>query len=212
MGQHRSRALGNGIGLAMHACANEDGHAARWSQTCKAFSITCRSTVGRRTIGTGRIEFTHEPRAPEEKVVFQNISPNRTIITPITPVATSDKLPPCILDPHSWCVAHAPILDALQIRAHNIFVRLDVRRGLYSGVWVQSAPITCRRHERASCCREHSSGTKPGYLFYNSSAAFLPFFCSTLSRSARLMCGRTPPNAIVARINVSNSSSPRIAS
>jgi hypothetical protein len=38
------------------------------------------------------------------------------------------------------------------------------------------------------------------------------FFCSTFSSSARLICGRTPPKAIVARISVSSSSSPRMAS
>lgn len=43
--------------------------------------------------------------------------------------------------------------------------------------------------------------------------ASLPFFfCSTFNSSARLICGRTPPKAIVARINVSSSSSPRMAS
>jgi len=41
---------------------------------------------------------------------------------------------------------------------------------------------------------------------------FFPFFCSTFNKSARLICGSTPPNAIVARISVSSSSSPRIAS
>ena len=38
------------------------------------------------------------------------------------------------------------------------------------------------------------------------------FFCSTLSSSALLICGSTPPKAIVARISVSSSSSPRMAS
>lgn len=38
------------------------------------------------------------------------------------------------------------------------------------------------------------------------------FFCSTFRRSARLMRGRTPPKAMVARIRVSSSSSPRMAS
>lgn len=40
----------------------------------------------------------------------------------------------------------------------------------------------------------------------------LLFFFSTLSNNARLIRGSTPPNAMVARINVSSSSSPRIAS
>lgn len=40
----------------------------------------------------------------------------------------------------------------------------------------------------------------------------LLFFFSTLSNSARLMRGSTPPNAMVARISVSSSSSPRMAS
>ena len=40
----------------------------------------------------------------------------------------------------------------------------------------------------------------------------LPFFFSTFSNSARLICGSTPPKAIVARIKVSSSSSPRMAS
>ena len=43
-------------------------------------------------------------------------------------------------------------------------------------------------------------------------STLLFFFCSTFSNSARLMWGRTPPNAIVARIRVSSSSSPRMAS
>lgn len=45
-------------------------------------------------------------------------------------------------------------------------------------------------------------------------AAAMPFFffCSTFSKRARLMCGRTPPKAIVARMRVSSSSSPRMAS
>ena len=43
-------------------------------------------------------------------------------------------------------------------------------------------------------------------------STLLFFFCSTFSSRARLMCGRTPPNAIVARIRVSSSSSPRMAS
>lgn len=47
-------------------------------------------------------------------------------------------------------------------------------------------------------------------LYASADLAF--FFCSTLRRRARLMCGRTPPKAIVARIRVSNSSSPRMAS
>lgn len=38
------------------------------------------------------------------------------------------------------------------------------------------------------------------------------FFCSTFNSNARLICGSTPPNAIVARISVSSSSSPRMAS
>ena len=38
------------------------------------------------------------------------------------------------------------------------------------------------------------------------------FFCSTFNNSARLMCGSTPPKAIVALIKVSSSSSPRMAS
>ena len=38
------------------------------------------------------------------------------------------------------------------------------------------------------------------------------FFCSTFNRSARLICGRTPPKAIVARMRASSSSSPRMAS
>jgi hypothetical protein len=38
------------------------------------------------------------------------------------------------------------------------------------------------------------------------------FFCSTFSRSARLICGRTPPKAMVARMRESSSSSPRMAS
>ena len=46
----------------------------------------------------------------------------------------------------------------------------------------------------------------------HASRALAFFFCSTLSSRARLMCGRTPPKAMVARINVSSSSSPRIAS
>ena len=43
-------------------------------------------------------------------------------------------------------------------------------------------------------------------------ASLFFFFCSTLSSRARLMCGRTPPKAMVARISVSSSSSPRMAS
>lgn len=50
-----------------------------------------------------------------------------------------------------------------------------------------------------------------GEQAYASTAAFF-FFCSTLSSSARLMWGRTPPKAMVARISVSSSSSPRMAS
>lgn len=42
--------------------------------------------------------------------------------------------------------------------------------------------------------------------------AFAFFFCSTLRSRARLMWGRTPPKAMVARIRVSSSSSPRMAS
>lgn len=47
-------------------------------------------------------------------------------------------------------------------------------------------------------------------IVYASTAFF--FFCSTFRRSALLMCGKTPPNAIVARMRVSSSSSPRMAS
>lgn len=38
------------------------------------------------------------------------------------------------------------------------------------------------------------------------------FFCSTFKSKARFMCGSTPPKAIVARMRVSSSSSPRMAS
>ena len=44
------------------------------------------------------------------------------------------------------------------------------------------------------------------------SMALFFFFCSTLSSRARLMWGKTPPKAIVARMRVSSSSSPRMAS
>lgn len=46
---------------------------------------------------------------------------------------------------------------------------------------------------------------------YHASPLFF-FFCSTFNSNARLICGNTPPNAIVARISVSSSSSPRMAS
>lgn len=65
--------------------------------------------------------------------------------------------------------------------------------------------------QSASTCP--STGPCPSPVSYASAAALLFFFfCSTLSNSARLMCGRTPPKAIVARIRVSSSSSPRMAS
>lgn len=48
---------------------------------------------------------------------------------------------------------------------------------------------------------------------YHASSCFCFFlFCSTFRSNARLMCGSTPPNAMVARISVSSSSSPRMAS
>lgn len=50
----------------------------------------------------------------------------------------------------------------------------------------------------------YSSIDRPFFFFF--------FFFSVLSSSARLMCGKTPPKAMVALIRVSSSSSPRIAS
>jgi hypothetical protein len=52
----------------------------------------------------------------------------------------------------------------------------------------------------------------PQFTSFLYASTLLFFFCSTFSNSARLMWGRTPPNAIVARIRVSSSSSPRMAS
>jgi len=49
------------------------------------------------------------------------------------------------------------------------------------------------------------------FLFY-ASAALAFFFCSTLRSNARLICGKTPPKAMVALMRVSSSSSPRMAS
>lgn len=49
------------------------------------------------------------------------------------------------------------------------------------------------------------------YLRLYASLLFF-FFCSTFKRSALLMRGRTPPKAMVARIRLSSSSSPRMAS
>lgn len=65
-----------------------------------------------------------------------------------------------------------------------------------------------RAFSRKITNRKHSHTVQPYKLVF--SPAF--FFFSTFNSRARLMCGRTPPKAIVARMSVSSSSSPRIAS
>lgn len=61
---------------------------------------------------------------------------------------------------------------------------------------------------RTKTRRSKTSSGKADHALFK----LLFFFCSTLRSRARLMCGSTPPNAMVARINVSSSSSPRMAS
>jgi hypothetical protein len=72
---------------------------------------------------------------------------------------------------------------------------------------VSSQPLT-RPQFRLHCNQpqRHNDADR----LYTSTLLF--FFCSTLSNSALLICGSTPPKAMVARISVSSSSSPRMAS
>lgn len=65
--------------------------------------------------------------------------------------------------------------------------------------------------ERSLLLRNLSSAISPNPHYFLPSTCCCCFFFSTFSSSALLICGNTPPNAIVARINVSNSSSPLIA-
>jgi len=107
--------------------------------------------------------------------------------------------PPCAIQYSKRCLLLALFVPLLPSSTRLARSRSSALRRLCVITWLTQQAA---QHSASSYCPMHAS--------YASAPFF--FFCSTFSSRARLICGSTPPNAMVARMSVSSSSSPLIAS